>query len=175
MLDLYCGRGGWTRGFQAHGFTCYGFDIDSQFRGVYPGTFIRCDILKLTLKMLRELKPRVGCASSPCEEFTRHRMPWTRRRNPPPPTLGVRLAHEASRIASGLGVPLIFENVLMAQEWLGPAVMHIGPFYFWGDGIPGIWPHEISRRVKESYTSADHAKRAEIPFEIAEGFARYYA
>lgn len=40
-LDGFCGRGGWTRGLQAAGFTVDGFDLEDQPE--YPGQFTRAD------------------------------------------------------------------------------------------------------------------------------------
>lgn len=172
VIEFYCGRGGWTKGFMAHGFTCRGFDIDPQFRGVYPGRFTRADVRKLDGRKFR--RAIVLVASSPCEEFSRHEMPWTRARNPPPPDLGVELAQAAFRIAREAGVPLILENVRKAQTWLGKAMAHCGPFYLWGDGVPALLPREVERRFKESRASGDRARRAEIPFELADWIARVY-
>lgn len=175
MIELYCGRGGWTRGFQSHGFTCYGFDLDPKFEDLYPGTFTRADVRKLEIGSLRKLKARVICASSPCDEFARFTMPWTRARNPPEPVIGIELAREAFYIAEQVAIPLIFENVCRAQRWLGRAVMHCGPFYLWGTGVPALLPRDVTRRVKESYGSKERDKRAEIPFELADWIARQYA
>lgn len=173
VIELYCGRGGWTKGFMAHGFTCRGFDIDAQFRGIYPGRFTRADVRQLDGRRFR--RALVLVASSPCEEFSRWEMPWTRARNPPPPDLGVELAEAAFRIAREAGVPLILENVRKAQGWLGKAMAHCGPFYLWGDGVPALLPKEVARRFKESRASGDAARRAEIPFELADWIARLYA
>lgn len=175
MLDLYCGRGGWSKGFMAHGFDCYGYDIDERFRQFYPGTFILCDVRTIPSKELRSAGFAVMCASSPCEEFSRFTMPWTRARNPPEPILGVELARKAFEIAKVLGIPLILENVRTARNWLGPSVNHCGPFYLWGDGVPALIPSDVQRRVKESYGSKERDKRAEIPFELSDWIARQYA
>lgn len=175
MLDLCCGRGGWTKGFMAHGFTCYGYDIDERFRDLYPGGFILGDIREIPVSELKGCDIAVVCASTPCEEFSRHAMPWTRAKNPPHPALGIELAQTAMKIAKHLGVPLILENVRTAQKWLGYAVNHCGPFYLWGDGVPALLPREVERRVKESYGSKERDKRAEIPFALADWVARQYA
>lgn len=175
MLDLCCGRGGWSKAFLAHGFDCYGYDIDEKFRALYPGNFIRGDVREVPVDELRGQDIRLVCASSPCEEFSRFTMPWTRAKNPPEPKLGIELAHACFGIAAALKVPLIFENVMTAQRWLGRAVMHCGPFYLWGDGVPALLPSDVRRRVKESYGSKERDKRAEIPFDLADWIARQYA
>jgi sugar phosphate isomerase/epimerase len=176
MLDLYCGRGGWTKAFLAHGFECHGYDVE-DFSVHYPGIFHRLDVLSLAAAELRRRftdRIVVVCASSPCDEFARFTMPWTRAKNPPEPDLGIQLARRAFDIARELGVPLIFENVRSAQKWLGRAVMFSGPFYLWGDGVPALLPREVRRRPKESFGSKERDKRAEIPFDLADAIARFY-
>ena len=175
MLEFYCGRGGWTKGFLAHGFECHGYDIEPKFSQLYPGQFHLCDVRRLIGGDLRALRPAVLCASSPCDEFSRWTMPWTRKRNPPEPELGIQLAKFAVYMAELLEIPLILENVQTAQRWLGKAVNHCGPFYLWGDGVPALLPREVERRVKESYGSKERDKRAEIPFGLADWVARQYA
>jgi hypothetical protein len=174
MIELYCGRGGWSKGFLAHGFDCYGFDIERRFATLYPGHFRQIDIRELSAADLEPLQAKIICASSPCEQFSRFTMPWTRARNPPEPTLGIELARKAFSLAKALRLPLIFENVQTAQRWLGRAVNFCGPFYLWGDGVPALLPSEIRRRVKESYGSKERDRRAEIPFDLADWIARVY-
>jgi len=159
----------------AHGFDCYGVDVEDKFRALYPGKFICADVRQFESQYWKNMNIRVICASSPCEEFSRHTMPWTRAKNPPEPKLGIELANVAMHIAADLGVPLILENVRTAQKWLGRAVMHCGLFYLWGDGVPALLPREVQRRVKESYGSKERDRRAEIPFELADWIARCYA
>jgi hypothetical protein len=177
MIDLYCGRGGWTRGFMEQGFECHGYDVE-DFSGTYPGVFHRMDARHIDAAKIRaEFGTRLAvmCASSPCDEFARFTMPWTRAKNPPEPKLGVELAQTAFHLADATNVPLIFENVRSAQRWLGRAVMHCGPFYLWGSGVPALIPIGVRRRAKESYGSKEKAKRAEIPLDLAGAFARFYA
>lgn len=175
MLDLFCGRGGWTKGFQAHGFDCIGVDIDPRFKKLYPGEFNQIDVLSIHPDQLRGMEISIICASPPCEEFSRHTMPWTRAKNPQEPWLSLRLIERTKQIAQSLGVLLILENVRTAQRWLGPSVMHCGPFHLWGDGVPALIPHDVQRRTKESYGSKERDKRAEIPFPLADWIARCYA
>ena len=177
MLDFYCGRGGWTRGFMSQGFECHGFDIE-DFHSVYPGHFHRIDVRHLDVAKIRAEfgdRLRVICASSPCDEFARFTMPWTRAKNPPEPKLGIELAQTAFHLADALGVPLIFENVRSAQRWLGRAVMHSGPFYLWGNGVPALLPIGVRRRPKEAWSSKQRDMRSEIPLDLAEAIARFYA
>lgn len=105
MLDLFCGRGGWTRGFIACGFECDGYDIEPRFKDVYPGRFSQKDICTILPEDLCWGDYDFVCASPPCEEFSRHTMPWTRRKNPPEPSL--ELVNSAFMIADFLNAPLI--------------------------------------------------------------------
>jgi hypothetical protein len=175
MLDLYCGRGGWTKGFIAHGFQCDGYDINPKFKGVYPGTFFLRDIRDTVLEDFEERDYSVVCASPPCEEFSRHTMPWTRAKNPPEPVLALELARYPFQIADWIKAPLILENVATARRWLGPSVNHCGPFHLWGDGVPALIPYDVRRRVKESYGSKERDKRAEIPFDLADWLGRVWS
>ena len=43
-------------------------------------------------------------------------------------------------------IPLIVENVVGAQKWIGGAAWHYGSFYLWGD-IPSLMPHRFGQKV----------------------------
>lgn len=166
-LDLCCGLGGWAEGLIAAGWEVWGFDIEEAFRAGYPGKrFYCCDVrvARACLDDLGRLK-RGGLvvASPPCQEFSRHQMPWTKRRNPPPPDLSIWRACEG--IAAELALPIVIENVREAQNWVEPAKWHCGSFYLWGD-VPALMP-KVRHRPKESMSSTARAERAKIPFELA--------
>lgn len=168
-IDLCCGSGGWAAGFLAEGYRVIGFDIEEQ--PDYPGEFMQADV-----KVLAQSVAEGGIwhqqiadivASPPCEQFTRHEMPWTRKRNPPQPDLSIV---EACRsIATITGKPMIMENVRKAQDWLGSARWHIGAFYLWGD-VPALMP-TVTYRKKESYGSDKRLERARVPFDLARHIA----
>jgi len=174
MADLCCGRGGWSRGFLAHNFMCYGFDSDARFRNVYPGAFVCADIREVRGGMLADLGVKIICASPPCEEFTRVSLPWTRKFNPPAPDAALALIRHCYRIADEAGAKLILENNRFAQRWLGPAILHCGPFYLWGDGVPALCYRRVPMRRKENFTSGARDRRAEIPFDLSDWVARQY-
>jgi hypothetical protein len=44
----------------------------------------------------------------------------------------LEIQEQASR-AAGHRIPLVIENVIGAQRWVGPAKAHYGSFYLWGD------------------------------------------
>jgi hypothetical protein len=50
-----------------------------------------------------------------------------------------RIQREASE-AAGRHIPLVVENVVGAQRWVGRAAWHHGSFYLWGD-VPALMPH----------------------------------
>jgi len=164
-LDLCCGLGGWAKGFLAEGFSVVGVDL-VDFSSDYPGEFVLADLL--TWEGWRSLPVSFVVASTPCEEFSRWSMPWTRAKNPPVPSLA--LWDRAWDIASGLGVPLVRENVRGAQPFVGRSRANCGPFHLWGD-VPAILP-QFDGRNKESFGSSQRAQRAEIPLPLSRWVAR---
>jgi hypothetical protein len=193
LIDLCCGRGGWAKGAIEEGYRAIGFDLNPNFESVYPGEFVCGDVRVLLRDMLDRSRPEskycalirqsaLICASPPCEEFSRHQMPWTKRRNPPEPDLSVVKA--CWEIATAAGRPMVLENVRMAQRWLGTARWHSGPFYLWGD-VPAIMPrlkygsdrhdpNSSAIRQKQTMSSSRRAERAEVPFELAQHIAAVF-
>ncbi len=168
VIDLCCGLGGWSAGFCAEGWQAIGVDL-ADFSSSYPGRFIQADLL--TWEGWRGLKPLVVVASTPCEQFSRWSMPWTRAKNPPRPSLA--LWDRAAQIARTIGVPLIQENVRAAQDFVGKSAMNCGPFHLWGD-VPALVP-TFHGKKKESYGSQQRAERAKIPEHPARWIARCYS
>jgi len=165
--DLFCGRGGWTKGLMAHGFWVVGFDV-VRFPS-YPGHLVIQDVATLSGRQFQGFDLIV--ASPPCNEFT---MYWGMgRRAPTKPSTD--LVKHTFRIAREAGVPLVLENVRDAQPWIGQARGHYDSFYLWGDGVPAVLPRGARRRWKESKSSVDKARRAEIPFELASWIAYCYS
>lgn len=158
-LDLCCGKGGWAHGLIAAGWTVIGFDTEPQ--PDYPGTFIQADAR--TVRGWAGFGASLIVASPPCEQFSRHQMPWTRAKNPPPPDLSI--VDACRNAAKEAGAPLILENVRAAQGWLGRAAYHAGAFYLWGD-VPALMP-KVTHRKKESFGSAKRLERAMVPFDLA--------
>lgn len=158
-LDLCCGLGGWAEGLIAAGWEVAGIDIEARFAKDYPGNFWLGDV--------RQFVPPGNfdavVASPPCQEFSRHDQPWTRKRNPPPPDRSIWEA--CVQIARDRNIPLVIENVRGAQRFMGRAMAHVGPYYLWGD-VPAIVP-KLQVRKKESLSSSRAAERAKIPFELA--------
>lgn len=163
VIDLCCGLGGWADGLLPLGYTVVGYDREPM--PGYPGHFVQADVRTLTGDRFRHAVLIV--ASPPCEEFSRHSMPWTRKRNPPPPDLSIVKA--CYRIAEEAGVPLVLENVRAAQPWLGKAEWRYGSCYLWGDGIPLLRPDAVPLgNGKARRTSTARQQRAKVPLALAQ-------
>jgi len=158
-VDLFCGLGGWTEGFQAEGFRMIGFDVtrhvDADGRG-YPGQLVLQDVLTIHGSQFRNAAGIV--ASPPCTEPSYRAMPWKRAKalnDAGPPVKFIELFDACFRIqreaseAAGRSIPLIVENVRGAQQWVGKAVWHFGSYYLWGD-VPALMPVAIKIGVKAS-------------------------
>lgn len=142
-VDLFCGLGGWAHGFLSEGYDVIGFDIERHQYGddKYPGHLVIQDVLTLDGRQFRNAA--VIVASPPCQFFSRmampFKMPWKheefeRRRN-----LALSLFWACFRISREAEVPLIVENVVGTQKWVGDAAWHYRSFYLWGD-IPALMP-----------------------------------
>lgn len=177
MIDLCCGRGGWTTGFIAEGYVVMGVDKEEQ--PSYPGSFLRADVRDLveflstvhgTPWLMTFKSAAVIMASPPCEEFSRHGMPWTKKWNPKEPDTSI--AGACFNIARLAGRPIVLENVRAAQKWLGKAEGNSGPFYLWGD-VPVPVP-DFARILKKDVSHRQPALRAVIPLELAKYMARHF-
>ena len=86
------------------------------------------------------------CASSPCEQFSVHGMKHFHP-NPPYPELGIKLFNHTRELCEASGVPYVMENVRAAQQFVGNAVHHCGPFYLWGNAVPPLLNQGISKGI----------------------------
>lgn len=157
-VDLFCGLGGWTDGFLDAGYHVIGVDLVAY--PDYRGELLLQDVRTLNGK--RFYGADVIVASPPCEEFSRHRMPWTRAKAREPDLTLVDAAYRIGIEAE----PRIFilENVREAQRWLGPPVCNRGPYYFWGT------PPLLSKMEfppKEAIDGQRPELRARIPYNLA--------
>lgn len=137
LIDLFAGRGGWTKGFMAEGWECIGYDLFPQPH--YPAKFVQRDVLTLTAADLEDAD--FICASSSCEQFSVHCMKHFHP-NPPYPELGIKLFNHTREICEASGKPYVMENVRCAEKFVGRAVNHCGPFYLWGNAVPATMPKD---------------------------------
>ena len=146
MLDLFCGRWGWGRAFAQRGQEVVGIDLVEPPEIPRGCKFYALDVLSIS----RVQGWMTGwdfdfiCASSPCEQFSVHGMKHFHP-NPPYPELGIRLFNHTRQLCESAGVPYVMENVRAAQEFVGNAVHHCGPFFLWGSGVPPILPRGIKK------------------------------
>lgn len=181
MLDLFCGRFGWSRAFAARGWECVGVDLCWPPEIPEGCTFIQSNILDISQRDVEAFD--FICASSPCEQFSVHGMKHFHP-NPPYPELGIKLFNHTRAICEESGVPYVMENVRAAQQFVGQAVHHCGPFYLWGSGVPAVLPQGIlkgRRLMTGGYKGQTAAKSdkgaasivATIPPELANCVADY--
>jgi hypothetical protein len=190
-IDLCCGKGGWTKGLQKAGFQVIGFDIE-RFPD-YPGELVLQDIRTLHGSQFRDA--RVILASPPCQEFSRHDIPQTRKLNPPPPDLSLVLA--VWRLREESGVPTILENTRGSLPFLEPLLgqaRRVGSFWLYGDLpvlLPKMWA--LGSKAKKKRIAAgkplilpgeyrgkelmchNAASRAVIPEDLANWIGSVYA
>lgn len=153
-LDLYCGKGGWTRGLQAAGWRVIGYDIAADLTRDYPGELVLQDVATIDGTRMRG-KVQLIVASPPCQAYSYRAMPWKRAKALPPPDN--TLFEQPFRIAKEAGCPVIVENVKGAQPWVGRAKWHYGSFYLWGD-VPALMP-PVKRHVKvDGFNFHQHEK-----------------
>ena len=158
MLDLFCGRWGWSRAFAARGWEVMGVDLIEPPEMPHGRCmFLNLDILRIDARWVKDQGLDFICASSPCEQFSVHGLKCFHKA-PPYPELGIRLFNHARAICEASGVPYIMENVRPAQDFVGRAVNHCGSFYLWGTGVPTILPQGISKGMKLAGMSGAQSK-----------------
>lgn len=153
LLDLFCGRFGWSKAFAKRGWECIGVDLVEPPEIPKGCEFIKADIEALHYGAVGFQVPpcwrQIGyfdfiVASSPCEQFSVHGMKHFHP-NPPYPELGIKLFNHTRQLCEAAGVPYVMENVRAAQQFVGNAVHHCGPFYLWGSGVPPLMPKGITK------------------------------
>jgi hypothetical protein len=146
MLDLFCGRLGWSKAFLARGWQVTGVDLIAPPKPWPAGfTFLERDVLLLTWQWVR-VNFDFGCSSSPCEDFARFGLRCFHP-NPPYPKLGIHLFNHTRGMWEASGIPYIMENVRSAEQFVGNAVARCGPFALWGNGVPAILPQGLRKGV----------------------------
>jgi hypothetical protein len=161
LLDLFCGRFGWSRAFAERDWDCVGIDLVEPPTIPERCVFLKLDILTLTVEDIAKLKPDFICASSPCEQFSVHGMKHFHP-NPPYPELGIKLFNHTRSLCEASGVPYVMENVRPAQQFVGEATNHAGPFYLWGSGVPAVLPTGIRKHISQAVPGMKNMTREEI-------------
>ena len=159
MLDLFCGRWGWSKGFAARGWEGIGVDLNGDWQHSPSGfTYIKADVLTLDVEWVRSFKFVFACASSPCEEFSvwgmKHFHP-----HPKYPENGIKLFNHTREILEASGVPYVMENVRAAQQFVGNAVHHCGSFYLWGNAVPPLLHGDIRKMMSQARDRGRNGKR----------------
>ena len=157
LLDLFCGRLGWSRAFAKRGWKCVGVDLTEPPEIPDNCEFINEDILSLELgssSLRYRGSHEVICSyfdavvgSSPCENFSLFQM-RNFHPNPPYPNEGIELFNHARNLCESSGLPYVLENVARAQDFVGRAVNHSGSFYLWGNAVPPLLPKGLSKGMK---------------------------
>lgn len=195
VLDLFCGRGGWSRPFVEDGDEVVGIDIE-DFASVYPGKFVQADITKLDGREFAGIDLIIG--SPPCREFSvagrfgngQGRYHW---KVPQDPARGMVLVREFKRIVEEAKPQLwAMENVTNGEPHINRAMGE--PSYHFRLSVKGfrsLWssfpipfadeyaPDDVLMKVKQQChgkpivrrkavrKSLRGAERAEIPYPIA--------
>jgi C-5 cytosine-specific DNA methylase len=173
MLDLFCGRWGWSKAFAARKWECRGIDLTKPPLIPDLCVWIYGDVLTVDADYLRSFD--FICASPPCEQFSVHGMKHFHP-NPPYPELGIKLFEHTRRICEESGVPYVIENVRAAQQFVGNAVHHCGPFYLWGTGVPPLVGQGLKKMTRNNgsmYKSVSHLPYKEMRKIMREHEATY--
>lgn len=136
LLDLFCGAGGATKGYQRAGFFVIGVDIESQPR--YVGdAFEQGDALAVLQRLLDggmvcgySLAQIAAFAASPPCQFASEQTPMEYRSKHP------NLIPETRRRLLATGKPYVIENVENARRHLITPLMLCGSMF----GLP-VWRH----------------------------------
>jgi hypothetical protein len=159
LLDLFCGRWGWSRAFAARGWECHGYDLVEPSEVPNGCIFYQADVLDIRLPFICDYDFIV--ASSPCEEFSVHGMKHFHP-NPKYPAMGIRLFEHTRALCEASGVPYVMENVRPAQKFVGRAIHRCGPFCLWGTGVPTLMPQGINKGISQRVPGMKSMTRAEI-------------
>ena len=172
ILDLYCGLGGWAKGFLERGHSVTGYDI-IDFSERYPGKFVRADLLTFSDFPSAD----IIVASPPCTDFSKASFPSTWRsvqRFPPDIPSAIKLFNRVYEIVE-LVKPqyFIIENVRGAQKYMGKARMHTGSRYFWGNFLyfNVSNANDTYGKWKMPPSPGRASQRAKIPESISRAFA----
>lgn len=187
LLDLFCGRWGWSRAFAKRGWHCIGVDLTEPPEVPEGCAFIPADVLRLksypfqktvalagwqSVGFYSEIwncQPDAIVASPPCEEFSVHGMKHFHP-NPKYPANGIRLFEHTRALCEASGLPYVIENVRPAQKFIGNSTCHAGAFHIWHNlgnfplhfGHPFRMPKGISKGFGDMSTKHYHENLEKI-------------
>lgn len=144
LLDLFCGRWGWSRAFARRGWECIGVDLVQPPEIPNGCSFTFRNVLDIDASIVSRIAPDFIVASSPCEQFSVHGMKHFHP-NPPYPELGIKLFNHTRELCEASGVPYVMENVRAAQKFVGKSMGKCGSFHLWGTAVPLILPNGITK------------------------------
>jgi hypothetical protein len=162
FLEVFCGRGGWSKQFASEGWECFGIDIvDSG----YPFELWLQDARKLSHEEIDSFDAVIF--SPPCDDFARAWMPWLRFDKTP--------SNEALELLK-FSIALcdrprrLTECSKFARRHIDGSVL-FGSYALWGD-VPPLRPQVCACKERRSGLRPD--LRAEIPPELATWIARCF-
>jgi hypothetical protein len=187
-VDLFCGKGGWARGFIDAGYRVRGFDNRDMSKW-YPGEFTLADVCDLDGYFFQGA--RVVVASPPCTEFSTFLKGLNVKRwgHPPPdPEKGMRLVRTAIQfIRRARPEWWAIENVDRSRRFINRELGHPTysnhPWYLWGNlpalmpGAQGHFPkgafvqHNLKSRGYSRPGPEPQSSRAIVPYRIARALA----
>jgi hypothetical protein len=175
VLDLFCGRGGWSGPFVEDGDLVWGYDI-KDFSNVYPGIFIQMDLKNFHQSPIG-IDFVVG--STPCDEFSIAIEMWKYRGRPRDIEKGLNHVRQFKRIVQELKPRFwALENVEYGEKWISPIIGTKPSWHFkiskggrrclWSNfPIPLVAQPDFERRIWYMSGTKGKDKRAEIPYPIA--------
>ncbi len=164
VLDLFCGRKGFSRAFRDRGDKITTIDINKKF---HPD--ICANINHLPFKNV-STRWDVVLASPPCTEFTQSILPWY-----PESIPSMDLLHKTIEIIKQIK-PLywIIENVKGSATWFEPFIGHYrqraGSRYLWGNFPMFMVSHKECYGKAQAKRHSNYAEmKSEIPYSISRG------
>lgn len=169
LLDVFCGRGGWTKSFLKRGWWCVGVDLCQETPAElleYPGVLMKCNALDLTDSFVNAFD--AVTLSPPCEEFARAWLPWLRG-DKTPEQWALDLLEWSVAICKGRK-----NRITECSNFAGrhvPGGTRFGSYTLWGD-VPALMPALPRGKMAKSGMRPD--LRSEIPPHLADWIADNY-